>query len=218
MNVKISESWKVHLQEEFEKEYFKKLVEFVKEEYRTKKVYPPGSKIFNAFEKCSFENCRVVILGQDPYHGEGQANGLCFSVADGVKMPPSLVNIFKEIKEDLGKEIPKSGNLERWAEQGVLLLNATLTVRAGEAGSHQKKGWEQFTDAVVKIISEKKENVVFLLWGAYAQKKGSIVDRSKHLVLEAPHPSPLATGFAGNRHFSQTNAYLTSKGLKPIDW
>jgi uracil-DNA glycosylase len=218
MNVKISESWKIHLQEEFEKEYFKKLVEFVKEEYRTKKVYPPGSKIFNAFEKCSFENCRVVILGQDPYHGEGQANGLCFSVADGVKMPPSLVNIFKEIKEDLGKEIPKSGNLERWAEQGVLLLNATLTVRAGEAGSHQKKGWEQFTDAVVKIISEKKENVVFLLWGAYAQKKGSIVDRSKHLVLEAPHPSPLATGFAGNRHFSKTNAYLTSKGLKPIDW
>lgn len=218
MDVKIAASWKEHLQDEFAKDYFTKLVTFVKEEYKTQKVYPPGNQIFNAFEKCSFEDCRVVILGQDPYHGEGQANGLCFSVADGVKIPPSLMNIFKEIRDDLGIAIPKSGNLERWAKQGVLLLNATLTVRAGVAGSHQKKGWEQFTDAVVKIISDKKENVVFLLWGAYAQKKGAIVDRSKHLVLEAPHPSPLAQGFSGNRHFSKTNEYLISKNLKPIDW
>lgn len=218
MNVKIAASWKSHLEPEFEKDYFKKLVEFVKVEYQTQKVYPPGSKIFNAFEKCSFEDCRVVILGQDPYHGEGQANGLCFSVADGIRIPPSLINIFKEIRDDLGIAIPKSGNLERWAEQGVLLLNATLTVRAESPGSHQKKGWEQFTDAVVKIISEQKENVVFLLWGAYAQKKGLVVDKTKHLVLEAPHPSPLAKGFAGNKHFSKTNEYLLSKGLKPIDW
>ena len=218
MEVKIAESWKKYLNDEFEKDYFKKLVEFIKEEYKTKKIYPAGSQIFNAFEKCSFEDCRVVILGQDPYHGEGQANGLCFSVADGIKVPPSLVNIFKEIKEDLGIAIPKSGNLERWAEQGVLLLNATLTVRAGEAGSHQKKGWEEFTDAVVKIISEQKENVVFLLWGSYAQKKGAVVDKKKHLILEAPHPSPLARGFAGNKHFSKTNDYLESKGLKKIEW
>ncbi|MCU0439718.1 MAG: uracil-DNA glycosylase [Raineya sp.] len=218
MEVKIAESWKKYLNGEFEKDYFKKLVEFIKEEYKNKKVYPSGSQIFNAFDKCSFEDCRVVILGQDPYHGEGQANGLCFSVADGIKVPPSLVNIFKEIKEDLGIAIPKSGNLERWAEQGVLLLNATLTVRAGEAGSHQKKGWEEFTDAVVKIISEQKENVVFLLWGSYAQKKGAVVDKKKHLILEAPHPSPLARGFAGNKHFSKTNDYLESKGLKKIEW
>jgi uracil-DNA glycosylase len=218
MEVKIAESWKKHLSSEFEKDYFKKLVEFIKEEYKTKKVYPSGNQIFNAFDKCSFEDCRVVILGQDPYHGEGQANGLCFSVADGIKVPPSLVNIFKEIKEDLGIAVPKSGNLERWAEQGVLLLNATLTVRAAEAGSHQKKGWEEFTDAVVKIISEQKENVVFLLWGSYAQKKGAVVDKTKHLILEAPHPSPLARGFAGNKHFSKTNDYLESKGLKKIEW
>jgi len=218
MEVKIADSWKKHLNDEFEKDYFKKLVEFVKEEYKTKKVYPVGSQIFNAFEKCSFDDCKVVILGQDPYHGEGQANGLCFSVADGIKVPPSLVKIFKEIKEDVGVAVPKSGNLERWAEQGVLLLNATLTVRASEAGSHQKKGWEQFTDAVVKIISEHKQNVVFLLWGSYAQKKGAVVDKTKHLVLEAPHPSPLAQGFAGNKHFSKTNDYLSSKGLKEINW
>ncbi|KOY87488.1 uracil-DNA glycosylase [bacterium 336/3] len=218
MEVKIAESWKKYLNEEFEKDYFKKLVEFIKEEYKTKKVYPAGNQIFNAFDKCSFEDCRVVILGQDPYHGEGQANGLCFSVADGIKVPPSLVNIFKEIKEDLGIAVPKSGNLERWAEQGVLLLNATLTVRAAEAGSHQKKGWEEFTDAIVKIISEQKENVVFLLWGSYAQKKGAVVDKTKHLILEAPHPSPLARGFAGNKHFSKTNDYLESKGFKKIEW
>ncbi|MCS6795115.1 MAG: uracil-DNA glycosylase [Raineya sp.] len=217
--VKIAESWKVRLQEEFNKPYFEDLITFVKYEYKHKKVYPPGSLIFNAFEKCSFEDCRVVILGQDPYHGEGQAHGLSFSVPDGVKMPPSLINIFKEIQADLGKPFPKSGNLERWAKQGVLLLNATLTVRAGEAGSHQNKGWEKFTDAVIKVISDQKEHVVFLLWGAYAQKKGKIVDRSKHLVLEAPHPSPLAGGgFAGNRHFSKTNEYLIQHGLPPIDW
>ncbi|PKQ69939.1 uracil-DNA glycosylase [Raineya orbicola] len=217
--VKIAESWKTHLQEEFNKPYFEDLITFVKHEYKTKKVYPPGSLIFNAFEKCSFDNCRVVILGQDPYHGEGQAHGLSFSVPEGVKMPPSLVNIFKEIQADLGKPFPKNGNLERWAKQGVLLLNATLTVRAGEAGSHQNKGWEKFTDAVIKVISEQKEHVVFLLWGAYAQKKGKIVDRNKHLVLEAPHPSPLAGGgFAGNRHFSKTNEYLIKYGFEPIDW
>lgn len=217
--VRISESWKVHLQEEFNKPYFEDLITFVKYEYKTQKVYPPGSLIFNAFEKCSFEDCKVVILGQDPYHGEGQAHGLSFSVPDGVKMPPSLINIFKEIQADLGKPFPKSGNLERWAKQGVLLLNAILTVRAGQAGSHQNKGWEKFTDAVIKLISDKKEHVVFLLWGAYAQKKGKIVDRSKHLVLEAPHPSPLAGGgFIGNRHFSKTNKYLIQHGLTPIDW
>jgi uracil-DNA glycosylase len=218
MEVKIADSWKVHLQAEFEKPYFHKLIAFVKEEYQKHTIYPPGKQIFNAFDKCSFEATQVVILGQDPYHGEGQANGLCFSVADGIKIPPSLVNIFKEITEDLGKPKPKSGNLERWAEQGVFLLNATLTVRATEAGSHQKKGWEEFTDAVVKLISEKRENVVFLLWGAYAHKKGEVIDTTKHLVLKAPHPSPLARGFNGNKHFSQTNAYLKEKGLKEIDW
>ncbi len=217
--VKIAESWKVHLQEEFNKPYFEDLITFVKYEYKQNKVYPPGSLIFNAFEQCSFEDCRVVILGQDPYHGEGQAHGLAFSVPDGVKMPPSLINIFKEIQADVGKPFPKSGNLERWAKQGVLLLNATLTVRAGQAGSHQNKGWERFTDAVIQIISDRKEHVVFLLWGAYAQKKGKIIDRAKHLVLEAPHPSPLAGGgFAGNRHFSQTNKYLIQHGFQPIDW
>ncbi|MDX1903978.1 MAG: uracil-DNA glycosylase [Thermonemataceae bacterium] len=218
MEVKIADSWKTHLQNEFEKEYFKNLVAFVKTEYQTKKIYPPGNKIFNAFEKCSFEACKVVILGQDPYHGEGQANGLCFSVAEGIKTPPSLVNIFKEIKEDVGVPVPKSGNLERWAEQGVLLLNATLTVRAGEAGSHQNKGWETFSDAVIKVLSEKKEHLVFLLWGAYAQKKGAMVDDKKHLVLKTPHPSPLARGFAGNKHFSQTNTYLKDKGFTEIIW
>ena len=216
MDVKIAESWKKVLSEEFEKAYFEKLITFVKEEYATQTVYPPGNKIFNAFEKCSFEDTKVVILGQDPYHGAGQANGLAFSVADGIKVPPSLVNIFKEVKSDIGTDIPKSGNLERWAEQGVLLLNATLTVRATEAGSHQKKGWEQFTDAVIKKISEGKNNVVFMLWGAYAQKKGAVIDTTKHLVLNAPHPSPLAQGFLGTKHFSKANEYLQEKGLKEI--
>ncbi len=221
MDVKIAPSWKSHLEEEFEKDYFKNLVSFVKEEYQHHTVYPPGSKIFNAFDKSSFEDTKVVIIGQDPYHGPGQANGLCFSVADGVRKPPSLVNIFKEIKDDIGKEVPQSGNLERWAEQGVLLLNATLTVRAREAGSHQKKGWEQFTDAVIKKISDEKEGVVFMLWGAYAQKKGAIIDENKHHVLKAKHPSPMAAkygGWFGSKHFSQANEYLKNQGLEEIEW
>ncbi len=218
MEVKISDSWKAKLNDEFEKDYFVKLVDFVKEEYQTKTVYPAGNLIFNAFDRCSFEDLKVVIIGQDPYHGEGQANGLCFSVSDGITIPPSLKNIFKEIKQDLGKDIPKSGNLERWAEQGVLLLNATLTVRKAEAGSHQKKGWEKFTDAVIKKIGEEKEEVVFMLWGKYAHDKGAIIDTQKNLVLKAPHPSPLAKGFDGNKHFSQANAYLKSKGKEEINW
>lgn len=218
MDVKIDDSWKEKLSAEFEKPYFKSLVEFVKEEYQSQTVYPPGSQIFNAFEKSPFDKTRVVIIGQDPYHGAGQANGLCFSVSDGVRIPPSLRNIFKEINEDLGKDIPKSGNLERWAEQGVLLLNATLTVRAKTAGSHQNKGWEEFTDAVIKAVSDEKEDVVFLLWGKYARDKGKVVDRNKHCVLEAPHPSPMARGFVGCRHFSRANEFLRSKGLDEVEW
>ncbi len=221
MNVIISDSWKPALQPEFDKPYFVKLAEFLREEYATQRVYPPGKLLFNAFDNCPFEATRVVILGQDPYHGEGQANGLAFSVADGITKPPSLINIFKEIQDDLGKPIPKSGNLERWASQGVMLLNATLTVRAGQAGSHQGKGWETFTDAVIKLISEQKQNVVFMLWGAYAQKKGAVIDESKHLVLKAKHPSPMAAqwgGWFGTKHFSQANDYLVSNGLAPIEW
>jgi uracil-DNA glycosylase len=221
MDVKIEQSWKEHLAQEFEKPYFSKLIELVKTEYTTTKVYPPGKFIFNAFDKCTFDNTKVVILGQDPYHGYNQANGLSFSVNDGVAMPPSLQNIFKEIRDDLGVPVPKSGNLERWAEQGVLLLNSTLTVRAGEAGSHQKKGWEVFTDEVIKCVSDEKENVVFMLWGKYAQDKGAVIDASKHLILKAKHPSPMAAnygGWFGTKHFSQANDYLVSKGLKPIQW
>jgi uracil-DNA glycosylase len=221
MNVKIAESWKERLSDEFEKPYFNQLVEFIKTEYSSSKIYPPGKLIFNAFDKCSFENTKVVILGQDPYHGENQANGLSFSVNDGINSPPSLKNIFKEIKDDLGIEIPKSGNLERWANQGVLLLNSTLTVRAGEAGSHQKQGWETFTDAVIKCISEQKQDVVFMLWGKYAQDKGSVIDGSKHCILKAKHPSPMAAnygGWFGTKHFSQANEYLISKNLEPINW
>ncbi|MGK7395116.1 MAG: uracil-DNA glycosylase [Candidatus Cyclobacteriaceae bacterium M3_2C_046] len=220
MDVKIADSWKVQLKEEFQQEYFKKLAEFVRNEYQSKTVYPPGRLIFNAFEHCSFEQLKVVIIGQDPYHGPGQANGLCFSVNDGVPLPPSLVNIFKEIKADIGIDLPASGNLERWARQGVLLLNATLTVRANTPGSHQQQGWEQFTDQVIRKIAEEKENIVFLLWGAYAQRKGAVIDRQKHLVLSSPHPSPFSVhrGFFGNRHFSQTNTYLKSKGLTQISW
>lgn len=220
MDVKIAISWKSQLAEEFQKPYFEQLTGFVKSEYQSHVVYPPGKEIFRAFEECDFSNVKVVILGQDPYHGSGQANGLCFSVHDGVRVPPSLVNIFKEIKADLGKPIPTSGELERWAEQGVLLLNATLTVRAGSPGSHQNKGWETFTDAVIKKISDEKQHVVFLLWGAYAQKKGEIIDRNKHLVLMSAHPSPFSAdrGFFGCKHFSKANAYLKSKGLKEIDW
>jgi uracil-DNA glycosylase len=220
MDVRIAGSWKARLESEFQKPYFGELIRFVRNEYQTCKVYPPGKDIFRAFDTCNFDDVKVVILGQDPYHGEGQANGLCFSVADGVKPPPSLVNIFKEIHNDLGKPIPKSGDLGRWATQGVLLLNATLTVRASQPGSHQKKGWEEFTDAVIRKISDERKNVVFLLWGAYAQKKGEVIDRSKHLVLMSPHPSPFSAdrGFFGCRHFSKANEYLRSKGLGEIDW
>jgi uracil-DNA glycosylase len=220
MEVKIAQTWKERLSSEFEKPYFSTLIEFVKTEYQSATVYPPGKDIFRAFDCCDFDNVKVVIIGQDPYHGPGQANGLCFSVRDGVRMPPSLVNIFKEIKKDLGKEIPTSGDLGRWADQGVLLLNATLTVKAGTPGSHQNKGWETFTDAVIKKISDEKENVVFLLWGAYAQKKGEIIDRSKHYVLMSAHPSPFSAdrGFFGGKHFSKANQYLKSKGLAEINW
>lgn len=220
MEVKIASSWKSHLSEEFKKPYFEQLINFVKSEYATQAIYPPGREIFRAFDEADFDNVKVVIIGQDPYHGPGQANGLCFSVREGVRNPPSLVNIFKEIHADLGKPIPTSGELERWAAQGVLLLNATLTVRAQTPGSHQNKGWEIFTDAVIKKISDEKQNVVFLLWGAYAQKKGEVIDRNKHLVLMSAHPSPFSAdrGFFGCKHFSKTNAYLKSKGLEEINW
>lgn len=220
MDVKIEESWKIQLADEFEKQYFARLAEFVKGEYKTNIVYPPAKNIFSAFDYCKFSELKVVILGQDPYHGPGQANGLCFSVSDGIQKPPSLVNIFKEIKSDLAIEIPQSGNLERWARQGVLLLNATLTVRANQAGSHQKKGWENFTDAVINKISLSKTGIVFILWGAYAQAKGSIIDQSRHLVLKSAHPSPLSAhnGFFGCKHFSKANEYLTNCGLDSILW
>ncbi len=220
MDVKIAPAWKSRLSAEFDQPYFQQLAEFVKSEFQTATVYPPGREIFKAFDACAFDEVKVVIIGQDPYHGTGQANGLCFSVNDNVRMPPSLVNIFKEIQTDLGKPFPGSGNLERWARQGVLLLNATLTVRASSPGSHQNKGWEIFTDAVIKTISEAKQHVVFLLWGAYAQKKGEVIDRSRHLVLMSAHPSPFSAdrGFFGCRHFSKANEYLKSKGLKEIDW
>lgn len=220
MDVKIQESWKEKLNAEFEKSYFETLATFVREEYARHTVYPPGREIFNAFDHCPFDDVRVVIIGQDPYHGSNQANGLCFSVRDGIKMPPSLVNIFKELSRDLGKEMPASGNLERWARQGVLLLNATLTVRANSPGSHQNRGWETFTDAVIKVLAEEKDSLVFLLWGAYAQRKGEMIDKSRHLVLQSAHPSPFSAdrGFFGCCHFSKTNEYLRSKGLKEIDW
>lgn len=220
VDVKIAESWKEKLIDEFESPYFQELTTFVKEEYKAHTVYPPGSEIFNAFDKCDFKQVKVVIIGQDPYHGPGQANGLCFSVRDNVKMPPSLVNIFKEIQSDLGKPFPPTGNLERWAQQGVLLLNATLTVRASSPASHQNKGWERFTDAVIRKISDEKNNIVFILWGAYAQKKGEVIDRTKHFVISSPHPSPFSAdrGFFGSKPFSKTNDYLRSKGLVEIDW
>jgi len=218
--VKIEPGWKAKLLGEFEKSYFQELTSFIKQEYLTQTIFPPGSEIFRAFDCCDFNSVKVVIIGQDPYHGPGQANGLCFSVKEGQRVPPSLQNIFKEIRMDLGKPIPISGDLGRWASQGVLLLNATLTVRSSEPGSHQKKGWETFTDAVIKKISDEKENVVFLLWGAYAQKKGEMINRSKHHVLMSAHPSPFSAdrGFFGGKHFSKTNEYLKSKGLKEIDW
>lgn len=220
MDVKIEDSWKKKLQTEFDKPYFKTLTDFVRNEYQQSTIFPPGRLIFNAFNLCPFNQVKVVIIGQDPYHGPGQAHGLCFSVNDGIPFPPSLVNIFKEIKADLGKEIPTSGNLTRWAEQGVLLLNATLTVRAHQAGSHQHRGWEEFTDATIRLLAEEREHLVFILWGAYAQKKGAFIDRNKHLVLTSAHPSPLSAynGFFGNKHFSQANAYLASHGIEPIDF
>ena len=220
MDVKIEESWKNKLQDEFEKEYFSRLTEFIKNEYRTHTIYPSGKLIFNAFNHCPFDKLKVIILGQDPYHGPDQAHGLCFSVKDGIAFPPSLINIFKEIKNDTGAAIPTSGNLERWADQGVLLLNATLTVRAHQAGSHQNKGWETFTDSVIDVVAREKNHVVFLLWGAYAQRKAAFVDRNKNLVLESVHPSPLSAsrGFFENHHFSKANSYLEKHGLAPIEW
>lgn len=220
MEFNIESSWKTFLKDTIETDYFTKLTTFIKSEYENHTIYPPADEIFKAFEFCSPSKTRVVILGQDPYHGPQQAHGLCFSVNDGIKTPPSLVNIFKEIKSDLGKEIPQSGNLERWAKQGVLLLNATLTVRANTAGSHQKQGWEQFTDSVIKHLAEEGEHIVFLLWGAYAIKKSALIESGKHCILTSAHPSPLSAyrGFLGNKHFSTTNAYLKSKGLPEIDW
>ena len=220
MDVKIEASWKEQLQDEFEKPYFKQLTEFVRSEYHSQAIYPPAKLIFNAFEQCPFDQVKVVILGQDPYHGPGQAHGLCFSVNDGVDFPPSLRNIFKEIQADTGATIPTSGNLERWAKQGVLLLNATLTVRAHTAGSHQKKGWEQFTDAVIHLVADRLENVVFILWGNYAISKGEFIDSRKHLILKSVHPSPLSAsrGFFGNHQFSTTNKYLLEHGKNPVKW
>jgi uracil-DNA glycosylase len=220
MNVQLEESWKRHLSGEFEKDYFIRLTDFVRSEYRQYTIYPPGKLIFNAFNLCPFDKTNVVIIGQDPYHGDGQAHGLCFSVNDGVAFPPSLVNIFKEIKADTGKDAPKTGDLTHWAEQGVLLLNATLTVRAHQAGSHQRRGWEEFTDAAIRALNDDRENLVFILWGAYAQKKGAFIDRHRHLVLSSAHPSPLSAynGFFGNHHFSLTNQYLREHGKPEIDW
>jgi len=219
MDVKIESSWKTQLAEEFEKDYFIKLTDFVRQEYKTKTIYPPAKLIFNAFEHTPFDKVKVVILGQDPYHNVGQAHGLSFSVNDGVKAPPSLVNIFKEINTDLDIPIPSSGNLTRWADQGVLLLNATLTVEAHKPGSHQNKGWEAFTDAAIHRLNENRENIVFMLWGSYAQKKAEFINPQRHLVLKAAHPSPLARGaFFGNKHFSTANNYLISKGIEPVQW
>ena len=220
MNVQIEESWKQHLAPELENDYFVRLTNFVRQEYQTTTVYPPGRLIFNAFNLCPFDQVKVVIIGQDPYHGPGQAHGLCFSVNDGVPFPPSLQNIFKEIQSDLGTPIPTTGNLTRWANQGVLMLNATLTVRAHQAASHQRQGWEEFTDAAIRALAEERENLVFILWGAYAQKKGAFIDRNKHLVLASAHPSPLSAynGFFGNKHFSRANEYLIAHGQQPIQW
>lgn len=220
MDVKIETSWKSLLKGEFDKDYFLKLIDFVKSEYQANNVFPKGKDIFAAFDFSPVDLTRVVIIGQDPYHGPGQAHGLCFSVQSGVTKPPSLRNIFKEIKDDIGVSEPPTGDLSHWAQQGVLMLNATLTVRAHQAGSHQGKGWEEFTDAAIDQLARTKDHLVFLLWGAYAQKKGALIDREKHLVLESAHPSPFAAhrGFFGNRHFSKTNDFLVSKGLEPIKW
>jgi len=218
--LKIIENWHPDLKSDIEKEYFQNLIQFLSAESQNNEIYPPKNLIFNAFKQCSFEDVRVVLLGQDPYHGPNQANGLCFSVNNDVRFPPSLKNIFKEIEDDIGTAIPQTGHLERWAKQGVLMLNSTLTVRQGQAGSHQKQGWEEFTDGVIKLISDKKENIIFLLWGAYAQKKGTVIDDTKHHILSSAHPSPLSArrGFFGNKHFSKANNYLKSMNLQPITW
>lgn len=221
MTVKIESSWKEALESEFSKDYFTALTAFVKEEYKKGGVYPAPKNIFRAFDLCPFDKVKVVILGQDPYHGAGQANGLCFAVSRGVALPPSLQNIFKEIESDLGEKlVRKTGDLERWAKQGVLLLNATLTVAAKTPGSHQREGWEEFTDAVIKALSNKRGHLVFILWGNYAKQKGAHIDRSKHLVIESPHPSPFSahSGFFGSKPFSKTNEYLKKHGERPIDW
>jgi uracil-DNA glycosylase len=220
MIVRIEPSWNEWLKDEFEKTYFHQLVDFVKQEFSQYPVFPPGKLIFNAFDKCPFEKVKVIILGQDPYHGPGQAHGLCFSVPEKMEYPPSLENIFKEIHDDLGVPLPSSGNLERWAAQGVFLLNATLTVRAHQAGSHQNKGWEAFTDRVIHLLAENREHLVFMLWGSYAQQKGKFIDGDRHLVLQSVHPSPLSAyrGFFGNHHFSKANAYLAAHGKQPILW
>jgi uracil-DNA glycosylase len=220
MEVRIEPSWKEHLNSEFEKPYFGALTSFVKGEYLNKTIYPPPAQIFNAFEKCKWDNLKVVILGQDPYHGPRQANGLAFSVNPEIQKPPSLVNIYKEIANDTGEKPLPNGDLSSWAEQGVLLLNATLTVQAARAASHQGKGWEEFTDAVIKKVSDEKEHMVFILWGNYARKKKILIDGSKHLILESAHPSPLSAhnGFFGNHHFSKANEYLKEYGLEPIRW
>lgn len=220
MDIKLEESWKNVLSEEFEKAYFQSLIQFVKSEYQSGQVYPKGSSIFRAFDSTTFQDVKVVILGQDPYHGPGQANGLCFSVNEGVRIPPSLSNIYKEVEANTGERVDRSGDLNRWAEQGVLLLNATLTVRAHEAGSHQNKGWEEFTDAAIRALNEHKSGIVYMLWGSYAQKKGSFIDGESNLVLKSPHPSPLAAhrGFFGNGHFSKANDYLKLAGKAEIAW
>lgn len=220
MDVRIEQSWKRRLSDEWSKDYFINLTDFVRQQYAAKTVFPPASQIFAAFDACPFENVKVVILGQDPYHDYGQANGLCFSVNPGVSMPPSLVNIFKEIHDDIGSPMPADGDLSRWARQGVLLLNATLTVEAHRAASHQGHGWEEFTDEVIMRLARDREGLVFMLWGSHAIKKGAFIDRQRHLVLTSPHPSPLSAyrGFFGNHHFSQANAYLQSRNMSPINW
>lgn len=220
MNVRIEESWRKVLQTEFDKPYFELLTQYVRHAYQTRQCFPPAGLIFNAFDSCPFDQVKVVILGQDPYHDVGQAHGLCFSVNEGVAIPPSLQNIYKEIHRDLGTPIPRSGNLQRWADQGVLLLNATLTVEAHQPGSHQGKGWEELTDAAIEALNRDREHVVFMLWGSYAQRKGKFIDRRKHLVLQTSHPSPLSVyrGFDGCGHFSAANNYLVKNGITPIQW
>jgi uracil-DNA glycosylase len=220
MQVKIEAGWKEKLKDEFSSDYFTALTDFIREEYRTHQVFPPAAKIFNAFDLCPFDRVKVVIIGQDPYHNIGQAHGLCFSVTDGTEFPPSLVNIFKELNRDLGVEVPRTGNLERWAGQGVLLLNAILTVRAHQALSHQNRGWERFTDAAITALNRDRENLVFMLWGNYAQNKGASIDPAKHLILRTVHPSPLSAsrGFFGCSHFSRCNQWLISRGIEPVQW